>query len=276
MLKIDCLSLAKNDFNAEELNHLRGDATVKFGDKVVASGKFRMSNCGIAHQCAIDAAGVFSQDGEVLSRPDRMTVDLVGSFERKCFVAAGSTTVNLRCKDLLGVTVGAGDGAGTGDDTGAGAGDGAAADDSPKSRVFILGKEYTTFSKDENEFYTVELDQACPFKDRVLTVRLVDVPVATGAASDGNVNHKLVVKPDNEEGIIHFAMLCNVGRVPGRKPNKTHLEVRGSRPWKTLGRGGLVRFAFPAEKCDDTDAAASAASNSGNDDTQNPATPVTP
>lgn len=51
--------------------------------------------------------------------------------------------------------------------------------------------------------------------------------------------------PDNDDGVLHFSILANADVPAGKKPNKTLFEVRGARPWKTLGGDSCVKLVAP-------------------------------
>lgn len=213
MLKIDCLDLADNDFNVVELGHLEGDAVVKVSGTPVAAGKFRMANGGMCTMCAIDAAGRSLDNSDEpkaieLNKPEDLTVALSGTLKRSFPVPAGVTSVDTRCKAATAVRF-------AGQSLGA---------------------------PDANGKVTLP---AAVDKDREVELE-IDVAVATGAAHDSNANHKLEIVPDNKEGLLHFAILCNVGKATDHKPNKTHFEVRGARPWKVMGKDQPVEFKHPA------------------------------
>ena len=217
MLKIDRISLAENDFDLVELCHLTGKAVVKIDNGEVAAGKFRMSNGGMCTMCAIDAGGKW--DGaKTLKHPSKLTVELSGVIKRDFVVGADQTSVDTRCKEITGARIAG-------------------------NSEWVT--ELSTDAETGHKLFTVTASD----KERVVTLEL-DVAVGKGTAADGNVNHQLKITPDNEEGLMHFAMLCNVGTAVDHKANRAHFEVRGSKPWKTIGKGNPVGFspAKAAEK----------------------------
>lgn len=217
MLKIDKISLADNEFSPLELAHLDGKAIIKNDGGVIAVGKFHMSDGGRWVMCAINAAGQSLKGGAgddkndaaaiSINKPSDITVELTGKLKREFLVPAGETSVDTHCKS-------------TTSDNVAGA----------------TGFDQAT------GIATV----ASVAHDRVVTLEL-EVNVGTGTASDDNVAHQIQIMPDNPEGLLHFAILCNVATdIDGRKPNKPTLEIRGAKPWKTLGGSQPVDFVNPA------------------------------
>lgn len=214
MLKIDKISLADNEFSPLELAHLDGTAVIKNKTTEIAKGKFHMSDGGRWVMCAINAAGQ-SLDASTppvaevitIDKPSDITVELTGKLKREFLVPAGETSVDTHCKSTT-------------------------SDNVAGATGFVQATGIATV--------------ASVAHDRVVTLEL-DVNVGTGTASDGNVAHKIQIMPDNPEGLLHFAILCNVATdVDGRKPNKPTFEIRGAKPWKTLGENQPVDFVHPA------------------------------
>lgn len=237
MLKIDQIELAKLGFNPHELKHLAGDAVVNAKGSKIAEGAFRMVNCGAAIMCTVDAAGKLEADGVTLDKPEDLTVVLSGSFVRKVMVPAGAKKL----------------------DTGVAAKDGVT--------VKLNGAELELEDEANEETHTFwtkddSFDAVC--KDRVVDIVVTADSLGSAAAHDGNINHKMVIKADNDEGLVHFAILANAGVMAGKKPNKASFEVRGAKPWKVLGEKACVALKSPAEVSEKPTGEGGEGSGSGN------------
>lgn len=224
MLKIDCITLAENNFDVVELGHLEGKAVISFGSgenvHEPAVGRFHMSNGGMRTMCTIEAAtvslgkglGGMVPEAIVLKKPSDLTVALTADVVRDFALPAGESVIDLKCKDLTGVTV-------------------------------LRGDTAMTVASGKVTLDPVE-------KDRVITLTLKNLPVGTAAATAPNANHKIAITPDNPEGLLHFMILCNTPDVDGRKANKTTFEVRGAKPWKVMGERQCVAFLAPPDPND--------------------------
>ena len=165
--------------------------------------------------CEIKAAGKWDK-GYKLAHPSNLTVELTSVFTRSFTVkevTSGEASIDTGFKDL--------------------------------EKATKVGS-------------TTELTQT----DGVVTVPSVavgdevelelTVKVATGTATDLNANHELSIEPDNCCGLVAFDILCNAYKYAGRKPNKATLEIRGAKPWKTLGEKQPVEFDKGLAVADDT------------------------
>ena len=234
MLKIDKISLVDCGFTPAELVHLQGKAVVKAGG-VKFEGNFRMVNCGAATMCTIDAAGKL-EAAVFLNKPEDLTVELSGSFVRKVAVPAGATKLDtgLKVKDATVKFNGA---------------------------ALSLDSDPDEVTK---TYWAGTLEAVC--KDRVVDIVIeFDDKHAFGsaAAHDSNINHKIELKADNEEGNVHFAILANVSVLPGKEPNKTSLEVRGAKPWKVLGEKACVHVDPALTPSEDAEGGATSGGGNG-------------
>lgn len=240
MLKIDCITLAKNNFDVVELGHLEGKAVITLGSgsgAPTAEGRFHMSNGGMRTMCTIEAA-LASTEGTgsamkpkaiVLDKPSDLTVELTADVVREFEVQENESVINLKCEELTAPATPV---------------DPEEDPDPATGTQVFLGDTPLTV---DVEAGTVELP-APAAKDRVVTLRITNLKVGTAVAKAPNAGHKIAITPDNPEGLLHFMILCNTPDVDGRKANKTTFEVRGAKPWKVMGERQCVAFLTPHEK----------------------------
>lgn len=240
MLKIDRVSL-KGNLKASELANLSGVAKVKAGSAPEVEGRFRMLNCGMSTMCAIEAALV-SVEGEapnqkaksiILDAPSDFKVTLRGTFERKVYLEAGAAKFDsgLSASDLPATAPAEGE--------------------EPAVAVVMCGKDVTVPLAAAADVDPVTKTVLLPVpagvqfdRDKFVTVKIT-MDVGEAAASAPNASHKIMLMPDNDDGVLHFSILANADVPAGKKPNKTLFEVRGARPWKTLGGDSCVKLVAP-------------------------------